>query len=160
MSVWIKGDFFLLKEFLSFIDKKLEESWQSYQVSKNEGALDTGEYYAGFGFIAIQRYIHAAYPYTFPNNKHQSLKLNNGLMEILNAGADFAKHSDEWWPLDQKLSKQSQKTVDTFFGEDDLSPYPCVNKLYSLTKQMSFLPLMKEIEEWQVALDKTDHSAK
>ncbi|MBF0166935.1 MAG: hypothetical protein HQL45_04825 [Alphaproteobacteria bacterium] len=145
-------DFNLLKDFLELIDTKIAEGDNKFKLTKNECVLDTIEYYAGFGFIAIQRYFHSTYPQVMPDKRKALDACPNGLMAVLNAGANFAKHSEEW-PIDQELGKNAEKTINTFFGNDDLSNHPCANKLFALTQSLFFSNLIPIIEEWRNALD-------
>lgn len=151
-DTYADGDFNLLKDFLELIDTKIAKGDRAFKLTKDECVLDTIEYYAGFGFIAIQRYFHSTYPQVMPHKERALDACPSGLMTILNAGANFAKHSEEW-PLDQELKKQQQKTLDTFCGDDDLSWHPCANKLHALTQSLSFTNLIPKIEEWRNALD-------
>lgn len=146
------GDFNLLKDFLELIDTKIAEGDKEFKLTKDECTLDTIEYYAGFGFIAIQRYFHSTYPQVILDKNKALDACPSGLMAVLNAGANFVKHSEEW-PIDQELKRREQKTLDTFCGQDDLSWHPCANKLFALTQSLFFINLIPKIEEWRNALD-------
>lgn len=160
------SDFNLLKDFLGLIDTKISEGNKEFKLTRDECVLDTIEYYVGFGFIAVQRYFHSTYPQIMHDkedkknkknkkNKKKDKALNvcpSGLVAVLNAGANFAKHSEEW-PIDQELSRQEQITLETFRGNADLSWHPCANKLFTLTQSLSFTSLIPKIEEWRDALD-------
>ena len=146
------GDLGLLRGFLASIDAKITECYKRFRQTTDECVLDEIEYYAGFGFIAIQRYLNSTYP-QITRDKTKALDVcPDGLMVVLNAGANFAKHSEEYSPR-QELDKRERKTVDTFFGNDDLSWHPCVNKLFALTQSLSFTNLIPKIEKWRNTLD-------
>jgi hypothetical protein len=147
------GDLSLLKDFLELIDTKIAEGDKEFRLTRDECAIDAIEYYAGFGFIAIQRYFNSTYPQVMSDKNKALDACPSGLMAVLNAGANFAKHSEEW-PIDQELSKREQKTLDTFCcGDHDLSWHPYINKLFSLTQSLSFTNLIPKIEEWRNALE-------
>lgn len=147
-DAYADGDYNLLKDFLILIDAKIEELNKIFHHTKDEYILDSIEYYVGFGYIAIQRYFHSTYPQTFTDKSKALSAYPSDLMLVLNAGANFVKHSEEW-PLEQSLKAREQKTMDTFLGGDDLSDYPCSNKLFALTQSMSFIKLIPKIEEWR-----------
>ena len=145
-------EFHLLSDFLKIIDMQVEQRNRAFSLTKDECVLDSIEYYVGFGFIAIQRYFHSTYPQVTPDKKKDALKVcPNGLMIILNAAADFAKHSEEI-PHYRELNKQEQKTIDCFLGDDELGWHPCANKLFALTGSLSFASLLPKIEEWRNSL--------
>jgi hypothetical protein len=98
------GDFALLSKHLSLLDTELERIDIAIKNSRDpdaDGLCDSGEYFIGFGFIAIQQYIASTFPQTGLTKK-EALKFPPAItsdltiMEALNAGANYWKHYEEW----------------------------------------------------------------
>src|ERR1700735_1235113 len=104
------GDNFLdfdldfLKDFFTFLDEKLEDLQRRIEESPDPdqmGLIDDGEYLAGLGFVACQRYLSSTFG---PKNIEKKDALDIGPKHIggrtyarfLHSAANYWKHADEW----------------------------------------------------------------
>ncbi len=178
-------DFLQLKSFLELIDTKLVPLYSDIQKTANpdsDGLCDTGEYFLGFGFVAIQRYINA----TCSNTKvkkpvaiRKGSKINDStyLAEALDAGANYFKHEPEWpliinrgevdhgglYPLSidksgESLEKFQKKTLEIIAKVTPYGDYTLSNLLADINRGMnlgnyeSFSPLLPFLAKWRDAL--------
>ncbi len=113
------GCFNHLKLFLRMIDNELVSVNIRIKESTDpdsDGLCDLGEYFIGYGFIAIQRYISSTYPQTAKNKGDiykfgQKLKDDLYLIQAINAGANYWKHHEEWYSTEEKTEKQKRKLL-------------------------------------------------
>ena len=98
------GDLQLLAQHLEHLDDALAGLNDRISASPDpdaEGLLDTGEYFIGAGFAAVQRYLSATYPY-LEIAKSEALTVppdaggGVSVVQAINAGANYWKHLDEW----------------------------------------------------------------
>jgi|GEM_PF-811391 len=180
------SDFYFLEKFLRMIDTELSEIDKQIKQSKDpdsDGLCDLGEYFIGYGFIAIQRYITSTYPQT-SFKKMQSLKLGHKinddlyLLEAINAGANYWKHENEWpFPLNEgepddkgmipieidrtgsNLKGIQKITYDTITKITPYADYTLSNLLAGIvlkttnTSNLNFSVLLSFIKEWRKKLD-------
>ncbi len=173
------GEFALLSKHLSLLDTELERiniAIKNSQDPDTDGLCDSGEYFIGFGFIAIQKYIASTFPQTGLEQK-DALKLpptfQNDLtvMEALWAGANYWKHYEEWGlnitvfeDADNEGLKKitinrhsdvlkglAKNTVRTIEKITPWADYTCSNILAELLpdEEIKLLPLFKYIAEWR-----------
>lgn len=100
----VDGCFYHLEKFLGMLDHEVSEIVSRIDKSSDpdtDGLCDLGEYFIGYGFVAMQRYFISTYPQV-NISKEECLKkgyqLDNSLslIEVINAGANYWKHEPEW----------------------------------------------------------------
>ncbi len=130
------------------------------------------EFLCGLAFVICQKYIKASLGW-ISLDLSTSLKLGKqynsqlSYVQIINAAANYWKHSDEWNTLSFKnaennlfnvtskdkvqLNPQAKKTMDTIEAVTQWTDYTCFNLLYklSLSKNYSLLNLIPILEEWR-----------
>ena len=103
------------------IDKELTYfniQFKNLNDPDGDGLCDFGEHFIGYGFIAIQRYFTSTYPQTNVK-KWNALKIepkitdNLFLAEVLNAGANYSKHEDEWPFIVEVGERESSGLIST-----------------------------------------------
>lgn len=102
----IDDEIYLLKQALDLYDVKIRDIDDKITRSSDpdsDGFFDLGEYFIGLGFIAIQCYFDAVIN-QFNLEKKDALSLppkyedcDASFAELINAGANHAKHQNEWW---------------------------------------------------------------
>ena len=163
------GDLEFTRDFLEHLDVKLIQITNKISLSSDpdsEGLLDHGEYYIGVGFSVTQNYITSTYP-QLDVKKWDALKfgskVSNSLtvMELLNAGANYWKHQEEWGFENiisknlEELSKPAQRTIETIEIITPWADYTCSNILAALLgeKKLELTALIPFLEEWRNHLD-------
>ena len=174
-----------LNKFIHIIDKEILRI--NLEIKKStcpdlNGLYDSAEYFIGYGFIAIQRYMNATYPLTKYSKKDiykvgYKLKNNLYLVELINAGANYWKHEPEWsFSIDIgeknddgltevcinrtgiNLDGLQKKTFDTITQITPYAEYTLSNLLAEIlidinaNTNISFEPILPFIEEWQKKL--------
>jgi hypothetical protein len=112
----IDDELCLLKGALELYDTKIVKIDEEIKTSKypDEDLFDTCEYYIGLGFIAIQCYFDAIIN-QFKISKKDALEVapkyedqDATFAELINAGANHAKHQNEWWKSWYSNTKRAQ----------------------------------------------------
>ena len=161
-------DLEFLKDLFALFDSRWGDLQLHIDASSDpdpDGLCDQGEYLAGMGLISCQRYLAATY------GQHQIRKdiafafgptLPGGktFAEVVNAGANYWKHCDEWDTVAtiardiSLLTAQQQCTVRTIETVTPWSDYTCANLLYELSDgRDTFLDLIVKLEQWRNAMD-------
>jgi hypothetical protein len=175
------GEFTLLSKHLSLLDTELERINIAIKNSRDpdtDGLCDSGEYFIGFGFIAIQQYIASTFPQTGIPKKEAlkfppAIKSDLTVMEALNAGANYWKHYEEWGfhiaisedvdsieglkkititrNRDVLTKNDAKNTLTTIEKITPWADYTCANLLAELlpNKEMKLTPLLTYIVEWR-----------
>ncbi len=164
------GELDLLTEHLGCLDRILAVTNDRISASRDpdgEGLLDTGEYFIGAGFAAIQRYVSATYPYlrvskpvafAIPPEAGGGVSVVQGI----NAGANYWKHLDEWGlrtivcrDIDS-LSPIARRTIEIIACLTPWADYTCSNLLAALTggPDCTLHQLLPLVTEWRDNLDK------
>ncbi len=142
----------------------------------SSGLCDKGEFIAGLAFVACQKYITSTLGW-FKTSKKDAFNIgrvytgNTTYVEIINAVANYWKHSDEWdcislipeidndmlkvIPRDyEKLKYQASQTIDVIQCATPWGDYLSSNALYELTrsKDLSLLALIPILTEWRSEL--------
>jgi hypothetical protein len=161
----------LLSEALEMYDEKISEIDAQIKMSRSpsdEGLCDRGEYFIGLGFIAIQCYFDAVIN-QFNITKKTAFdlpptydKINATFAELINAGANHAKHLNEWWKVanDNKIiDKKIEMNITSIAKVTDevLLYYPKSNILAAILcessdkdKDLTLTNLIPIIEQWRL----------
>lgn len=131
----------LLSELLNVLDVKIIDIRKSIYDSldpESEGLLDKAEYFIGVGFSTIQQYLTDTLTLT-GLNKREALDIGPKFSEefhfiaVLNAAANWWKHSPEWLASEKKEDKQTLRTQNTVVTVAETEDYPLSNVLAKLT---------------------------
>lgn len=163
-----------LKTFLGMLDTELSAINQEIKASVDpdtEGLCDLGEYFIGYGFVAIQRYLTSTYPQTklLKNNIYKiGHKIHDDLhlIEAINAGANYWKHEEEWYSNPREEAENSKKnkgnnmlrTLSPIEKATPYANYTLANLLHEILQsvspesELSFSPILPFIEEWRNSL--------
>lgn len=161
-------DLQLLTEHLECLDGVLAGVDGTITASRDpdaDGLLDTGEYFIGAGFAAIQRYVSATYPYV-TTTKSDALAMppdaggGVSVVQAIDAGANYWKHLDEWGLRNivvrdiESLSSIARKTIETIECLTPWEDYTCSNLLAKLTgtSRVSLSNLLPLVTEWRDTL--------
>ena len=147
-------------DLLTLLDSQLRDLEEQIGKSPDPdsmGLFDRGEFLAGTGFVACQRYLASTYG---PHNVPKEIALAVGpyhaggesYAAIFNAAANFWKHVDEW-DIFTPLGVRQQRTVDLIESVTPWSNYTCANLLFELAGQLQFAGLIPKIEDWRKQLD-------
>lgn len=158
-------DLDFLQSAVVLIDSGLERLEPEIQASPDPdmfGIYDEVEYIAGFGFVACQTYMTAVVGRS-RIEKRQSLtfgpkhKTGRPIVQIVNAAANYWKHSSEW-SLDAPTTqaKQTLEVIASLDIDTDMGHYPVMNTLYTIlapnpTRFANLIPLLIQ---WRDALPK------
>ena len=147
----------------------------------SSGLCDRAEFLAGLAFTICQKYISATIGwFNLRESKFDKdifLKLGPlykdkepaTCAQIINAAANYWKHSDEWNTVSltqegdndlftinakdySKLTNQAKRTIDILQKVTPWRDYMCANVLYELTKSDSLLFLVPILIEWRSSL--------
>jgi hypothetical protein len=162
-------DLAFLRDLCALLDSRLDQIQETIDASFDPdqmGHFDDFEYVVGMGFVACQRYLASTFG---PHNVAKKAALSVGprhsggetLARILNAAANYWKHSDEW---DSKstvfrnhagLEPMQLETIRVVETVTPWGDYTCANLLAALTApdEPRLQSLLPEIEEWRDSLD-------
>jgi hypothetical protein len=157
-------DFELLSRHLQLLDVEIAEINAAIKKSsdpESDGLFDSGEYFIGNGFVAVQRYltstraglgISQSVAFSVP----PMVKGNVPLAEILNAGANYWKHMEEWIevinrPEEEDLKGNALRTLEKLEKVTPWKDYTCANLLAILVEGREFAlsPLLSGLAEWR-----------
>lgn len=161
---YVDQGLFFLTAHLNLLDQELSKINEKMKMSADpdtDGLLDRGEYFIGSGLVAIQRYLTSA-----SSGKRLSQKealsmppiVNSTLTlaEALNAGANYWKHSEEWFDTlnaaeNKKLKGNALATLGTLEKATPWANYTCANLLAVLVngKEFELSSLLTGITEWR-----------
>jgi hypothetical protein len=163
------GDLAFLKDLVALLDSRLDEVWQAIVSCSDPdgmGHCDNGEYVVGMGFIACQRYLASTYS---PHGMSKNIALRAGprhiggetIARIVNAGANFWKHSDEWdshstvFRNPAGLNQIQLETIQVIETVTPWADYTCANLLAALAApaEPRLKYLLPQLEAWRDALD-------
>jgi len=158
------GDFWLLSRHLNLLDCELARINAAIKESAepdSDGLCDTGEYFIGHGFVAIQHYLTSARTgagvlqskaFRVPPFVNPTLTF----AEALNAGANYWKHSEEWFETlskteNARLKGNALRTLEMLEKATPWDDYTCSNLLAILGngKELELSPLLLRIAEWR-----------
>lgn len=140
----------LLSEALDIYDKKISKIDAQIKMSRSpsdDGLCDRGEYFIGLGFIAIQCYFDAVIN-QFKITKKAAFDLppkyediDATFAELINAGANQAKHLNEWWKV--KTSNFNVETNIASITKVSIDELEC----YSSQAQLNIKSIAKVSDE-------------
>ena len=120
--------------------------------------IDRLEYIAGIGLTACQRYIASTYPYSGKNRKAAFLlppmhSPGTSYVSLINAGANYWKHADEWELEPESRRKTTLSTLKTALKEEEMG-FLCSNLLCTLVGNdpLPFSRIQKLLIEWRTEL--------
>jgi hypothetical protein len=155
-------EFQLLSELLSILDRKVVEVSSIIRTSvdpESDGLTDRGEYFIGVGFSVIQQYLIDTLTLTGINKKSAfdigpRYSEEFAFVSILNAAANWWKHSAEWVGQETTngMALQTQRIVTETAGSLD---YPLSNVLAKLlgTSDITLSALLPDLVLWRSAID-------
>ena len=163
------GDLANLERLLKIVDDELSTIDGLIRESSDpdsEGLFDRGEYMTGVALTAIQQYIGSTYS-QFKINRAAALRLapnvNPGLtlVSVLNAGANYWKHQDEWGLRAvvtrdvELLGSQAQQTIKIIESLTPWSDYTCSNLISSLVGngKVRLMALVPQLILWRQEID-------
>lgn len=148
----------LLESFLHTVDSEWDHTVSESKRYPPDDAMfiDRLDDVAGLGFTVCQRYMVSAYP-SFGLSKKDALALpplhssGTTIVALINSGANYWKHSDEW--RDEKHEYQKDKTVGvlrTALSEAEIG-YCCSNLVSALVgnSPQPFSRILKHLMEWR-----------
>lgn len=176
-------DISLLEDVLQPLEDALIKINEKIEIAKKEsidldssGLLDTGEHIVGLAFTACQKYMSSTFRQS-GLKKEAAFKLGGNTTSgvsyvyIINAGANYWKHCDEWETITavsvpdsemveiiardyDRLEKIAKRTINTIQNASSWGDYTCSNLLAAITttETLSFLPLIPILLEWRNAL--------
>jgi hypothetical protein len=158
------SDFTFLSRHLNLLDFELVRINAAIKKSvdpESDGFFDAGEYFIGDGFVAIQRYLTStraglgigrSVAFQLPPIVNSELTFT----EALNAGANYWKHSEEWFETlsrteNAKLKSQAMETIARLEKATPWDDYTCANLLAILVngKELELSSLLPGIAEWR-----------
>lgn len=159
------ADFAFLANLLKLIDSDLKIVNTKVYASRDpesDGLADSCEFLIGSGFVAIQRYLTAAYSWCGVK-KDLALKIPPHISpevtyaEALHEIANYWKHSEEWYgeAFRGKTPSRGRRTIEMIEkilpDTDLLTGYPCSNILAALLQGNEFelSNLLPWIAEWR-----------
>jgi hypothetical protein len=159
----VLGNFELsfLREAAALVDSKLAQLDMHARASDDpdgSGIFDEAEYISGFGLVACQAYVTGSISRS-NFDKREALALGpkhacgHSISYLVNAGANYWKHSSEW---DHPLSKRAQETANAVssLGVDLDAPYVIVNALAEILRpgEPRIERLIPFLSQWHAAL--------
>lgn len=163
-DAYADGDFWLLRRHLNLLDLELARINAAIKKSadpETDGLFDTGEYFIGHGFVAIQRYLTStraglriaqSVAFSVPPVVNRNLTF----AEAINAGANYWKHMEEWLESlnnaeNATLKSNAKKTLEKLEMATPWEDYTCANLLAILGngQELELSPLLPRIEEWR-----------
>jgi hypothetical protein len=163
-------DLNFLEDFFTFLDAKLDDLQRRIDESPDPdqlGLFDDGEYLAGLGFVACQRYLSSTFGW---KSIEKGEALDTGpkhlrgktYARILHSAANYWKHADEWdstavMTRDITALKRDDelRTIRTIQSVTPWSEYTCFNLLAALTntEKPRFADLIPILITWRKLLD-------
>lgn len=163
-EIYCDIDFSLLSRHLELLDIELTRLNAAIIEStdpESDGFYDSGEYFIGSGFVAIQRYFTAT-ALGLGLSMEEALDIppmispKASLAATINTGANYWKHVEEWLahmnkPIDAKFPRSGQKTLDRLERITLWQEYTCSNLLAILLngQRQELSLLLPKIEEWR-----------
>lgn len=152
-----------LESFLSTADTEWDHTETESQRYSPEDTMyiDRLDDISGLGFTVCQRYMASAYP-SFGLSKKEALDLpplhasGTTIVALINAGANYWKHSDEW--RDEKHIDMKEKTLGvlrTALTEAELG-YCCSNLVSAIVgnSPQPFRRILKHLMDWRSCMIK------
>lgn len=147
-----------LRELFSMLDAKLAEISASINCSTDpdsDGLCDSGEYFIGLGFVAIQQYLVETILFT-GLSKTEAFKLGpihtSGVtcVSLINACANWWKHEPEWWDAGE-VPKMGEKAFSLVSNVTESHSYQMSNVLASFCEEseLALGCLIPFLEEWR-----------
>lgn len=176
---FLKSSLDTIEPLYKSINHEIKEGVKRGVDVDSSGLCDRVEFLAGLSFAICQKYISATMSWFNLGenkfNKDNALKLGplykdaTTHAQIINAAANYWKHSDEWNTISftqednedmfsinpreyNKLSPQAKRTIDILQKVTPWRDYMCANVLYELTKSDSLLLLLPILTEWRGSL--------
>ncbi|MFQ2856754.1 hypothetical protein ACK3YY_04970 [Aeromonas caviae] len=161
---YMDGELNILSDLLSLLDGQIHAVRLSMLRSippESEGLADRGEYFIGVGFAAIQQYLNDTLILTgvikrqaFDIGPRYSMKFS--FISVVNAAANWWKHSSEWVGEGKNNSKLAMNTQRIVMDISDSEDYPLSNVLSMLlgTTDINLSALLPNIILWRSAIDK------
>lgn len=148
----------ILSELLSMLDGKISEINSQILNSSDpdyEGLCNTGEYFIGIGFVAIQRYLVDTLIGTgIDKNKAYILgpKFSSDItyVSLINSAANWWKHEAEWFNKDE-IPRNGQRTIEHVTAIAESHEYALSNILASIcgSGNISLGALVPYLIEWR-----------
>lgn len=175
----VDDDLAFLRDLFTLLDARLTNLQKRIDECPDPdgmGLCDEGEYLAGLGFVACQRYLASTYG---QHRLKKELALAMGprhhggqsFVSIINAVANYWKHVDEWDTTTiiasdpdglnriilrdpDRLTPIQRKTIKVIDSVTEWSYYTCTNVLFELTNPVvQFAALIPLLEAWRDQMD-------
>ncbi len=158
-------DLDFLRDAAALVDARLERLDKEATASPDPdafGVFDQAEYITGFGFVACQTYITAIVSRCsckLKLKKHEARALGpkhrtgRSMAELINAAANYWKHSPEWSPDAPSIHVQQTLEVIASLGVDTSTSYLLANTLYEILAPhpARFANLIPFLTQWRDA---------
>ena len=151
----------LTSQLINIIDEKLYDLIRNSHID-DESIFESIEHIVGLGFVVLQQYMTVVCGNLEKKKKDvlsKGPKHKDGktFSEIVNASANYWKHSSEW-PLDKNCRDKDKriKAIEAILRSfSDNGGYPLVNILSELshTEKGQFNAVFKKILEWRNELN-------
>jgi hypothetical protein len=156
-------DLNFLRSAVDLVDSSLEHLDEETGASPDPdqfGIFDEIEYICGFGFVACQTYMTSVIS-QFNTEKRKALafgpkhKTGQPIVQIVNAAANYWKHSPEW-SLDAPTTqaKQTLEVIASLGINTNIGSYPVSNTLGKILvpNPPRFVNLIPFLTQWREAL--------
>lgn len=153
-------DLSFLKEATTLVDGRLDQlkgQAITHPDPDTYGLYDQIEYITGFGFVACQTYVNAVANFSKCKDKKRWLAVGpkhrkgRTMVELIDAAANYWKHSSEW-DLDDLKPRQRQ-TIDVLEVLDVKirTDYPLANVLHVMLtpRPARFANLIPFLKQWR-----------
>ncbi len=148
----------LVKDLILMIDEKLAELIERSNSIEDPDALgyfDSAEHLTGFGLVACQTYMTAAYGILGIAKKDALLvgprhSTGSTIVSLINHGANYWKHNNEWSVSKNPSQREyTEKAFESVGFPVDLE-YPLSGMLTELAspEYASFTPILHKLEDW------------
>ena len=154
-------DLEVLRDLVQLLDRRLEQLDEEVAILPDpdgSGIFDSADYLVGLGLVACQGYLAATYGF-LRIGKQEALKKGpmhrSGytIAELVNHGANFWKHRDEW-PVDPNKAGQEHTLAAMAALGCGGQDYPLTNLLAAivLPTHGRLQALLSHLEAWRDAL--------
>ena len=166
---WIDYDLNLYRDIARPIDEQVERLYEvivaDFSTADMFGYPTTVEHLLGVGLAAAQVYVVSAIadlraPRPAALSVGPRLASGPAVIELINHGANFWKHADEWdWDApDWRRDAILRAFADAGFDENHFALIELVTKVTGADRP-SLVELSPFLDEWRVALDDTSRTS-
>ena len=160
---FVDGELALLTDLLELLDTKLaciQDEIANQRDPESAGLTDRCEYFIGVGLCAVRQYLVDTLTFTGVSKAaaFNVGPITNGvnIVSALNAGANWWKHSAEWWSAG-KVPTSGDGAFSLVAGiVDGNTDYALANLLAKLlgSPRLKLVELIPHLVDWRAAVDR------